>query len=333
MSNSNNPLSVAQASLQRWYPSNAENTAFHLQQIYTALNDHNLAIISINNKGGSGTGSQTGTTGTSGPSSITINNTSSLGGLGRVNLQSADYTLTNDDAGGLVLVNAASPVTIICASAVTTPFFCFIQNDGTADVTLTPDGGLLINGGASLTVKPAFFVVLFFVNGVAWDAATLPETTLLLETNGTPNSTQTLLNLAAGTNITLTESAGTVTIAATGGGGGADRGPLQSNANGRWWVWTDGVIEQFGSLTVPSTGNEQATALVTFPTPFTSQVFAFEAYVVGLPRSGSTRTASVQSSTVGLTTSGLNLQCNVPTGGGGATFDQDVVVQWRAIGI
>lgn len=36
-----------------------------------------------------------------------------------------------------------------------------------------------------------------------------------LQTNGTDNSTQTLLNLAEGTNITLTESAGTVTITAS----------------------------------------------------------------------------------------------------------------------
>lgn len=40
---------------------------------------------------------------------------------------------------------------------------------------------------------------------------------LLLETNNTPNSSQSLLNLKAGTNITLTEVAGAVTIAASGG--------------------------------------------------------------------------------------------------------------------
>lgn len=39
-------------------------------------------------------------------------------------------------------------------------------------------------------------------------------TTLDLETNDTPNSTQTLLNLKAGVNITLAEAAGTVTITA-----------------------------------------------------------------------------------------------------------------------
>jgi hypothetical protein len=42
-----------------------------------------------------------------------------------------------------------------------------------------------------------------------------------LQTNGTPNGSQTLLNLAQGSNVTLTDNGtGTVTIAASGGGGG-----------------------------------------------------------------------------------------------------------------
>ncbi len=41
-----------------------------------------------------------------------------------------------------------------------------------------------------------------------------------LETNGTTNSTQSVLNLVAGSNVTLSESAGSVTISSTGGGGG-----------------------------------------------------------------------------------------------------------------
>ena len=40
-----------------------------------------------------------------------------------------------------------------------------------------------------------------------------------LETNGVSNSNQSLLNLAAGTNVTLSNSAGTTTINATGAGG------------------------------------------------------------------------------------------------------------------
>lgn len=53
-----------------------------------------------------------------------------------------------------------------------------------------------------------------------WHGGGSSGTTLELEVNGTPNVDQTLLNLIAGTNITLTDNgAGGVTIDATGGGG------------------------------------------------------------------------------------------------------------------
>jgi hypothetical protein len=51
-------------------------------------------------------------------------------------------------------------------------------------------------------------------------AALAPAATpVTLKTNGVTNSTQTLLNIVAGSGITASEAAGAVTIAATGGGG------------------------------------------------------------------------------------------------------------------
>jgi hypothetical protein len=47
-----------------------------------------------------------------------------------------------------------------------------------------------------------------------------PVQQIELETNGTANSTQTLLNIVAGTNVTITNVAGTTTINSTGGGSG-----------------------------------------------------------------------------------------------------------------
>jgi hypothetical protein len=45
--------------------------------------------------------------------------------------------------------------------------------------------------------------------------------TITLQTNGTNNGSQSLLNLAAGTNMTITDNgSGTITFASTGGGGG-----------------------------------------------------------------------------------------------------------------
>jgi hypothetical protein len=59
---------------------------------------------------------------------------------------------------------------------------------------------------------------------------------ILLQTNGTNNGSQTLLNLVAGANVTLTNSGGTVSIAASGGGGGGSPGSpnlsIQGNNGG-----------------------------------------------------------------------------------------------------
>lgn len=67
-------------------------------------------------------------------------------------------------------------------------------------------------------------------------------TPLVLQTDGSPNGDQTLLNLKSGTNITLTDNgAGSVTIDATGGGGLGDFvGPASS---------TDNAIVRFDSTT------------------------------------------------------------------------------------
>ncbi len=51
----------------------------------------------------------------------------------------------------------------------------------------------------------------------AFAAAGTAGTSLTIQHNGVLNSSQTLLNLAAGSNVTLTEAAGTVTIAAASG--------------------------------------------------------------------------------------------------------------------
>ena len=315
-------------------------THFAMTIAQNAIQDHERALIAlkaqidaIQDGGSSSGGSSSG--GSSGGGSTPITPPPPVTPtLGTVTIITAtSYMTQTSDYGGLVVFNSATAVAVTLNFAVAMNWFATYENIGAGLVTFTPNSGT-INGVASLDLPMNTGCVIYF-DGINFWAFTVPvPDTLLLETDGTPNGSQSLLNLVAGTNVTLTDDgAGNVTIDASGGGGTADRGPLQSNANGWWWVWTDGVIEQFGSVTIAATMNELAAGLVTFPTAFTTQVFAFEAYVVGLPKPASTRTASVQSTTVGLTNSGINLQCNVPTGGGGATFDQAVVVQWRAIGI
>jgi hypothetical protein len=311
-------------------------THFALTIAQNAIQDHERALVSLKEQidalqSGSSSSGGSSSGGSSGGGTVTPV-TPTTPTLGTVTIVTAtSYFTQTSDYGGIVVFNSATAVAVTVNYAVAMNWFATYENIGAGLVTFTPNSGT-INGAASLNLVTGTGCVIYF-DGMNFYAFTVP-TGLLLETNGAPNGSQSLLNLVEGTNVTLTDDgAGNVTINATGGSGTADRGPLQSNANGWWWVWTDGVIEQFGSITIAATMNEQAAGLITYPTAFATQVFAFEAYVVGLPKPASTRTATVQSSTVGLTTSGINLQCNVPTGGGGATFDQAVVVQWRAIGI
>jgi hypothetical protein len=64
----------------------------------------------------------------------------------------------------------------------------------------------------------------------------LPGGEITLETNSVVNSNQQLLNLAAGSGVTLANSAGTTTISASGGSG-----PSFTTA-GQGWFWSNGQV-------------------------------------------------------------------------------------------
>lgn len=132
-----------------------------------------------------------------------------------------------------------------------------------------------------------------------------------------------------GTSITVA-SDGTLSSAS---GGGVARGALNSNVNGDWWVWGDGVIEMWGSVTVSPTGSHTASVGITFPTSFTTSVGLLQLTVAGFPRFSSSDQATATATTISTSGALVSLQCNVPTGGGGATVDQPVPVFWYARGI
>lgn len=141
---------------------------------------------------------------------------------------------------------------------------------------------------------------------------------------------------STGAAITAALSApGVVTVTVpTAGGGSASRGPLQNNAQGWWWVWSDGVIEQFGSVTLPASTTFVSEIGVAFPVSFVTQVFSVCAVTTSLPRFATSQdTADVAFTDVNISGGVMVGQCSVPTGGGGATFDSPVTVNWRAIGI
>jgi hypothetical protein len=61
----------------------------------------------------------------------------------------------------------------------------------------------------------------------------VPTAGINLETNGTPNASQVVLNLIAGTNVTITDGGGgAITIAATGGGGASGLVLLETETAG-----------------------------------------------------------------------------------------------------
>jgi hypothetical protein len=96
-----------------------------------------------------------------------------LGGVDAQPVAPATSYLTQaSDNGILILVNSSSPVTITLNSAISNPYFFFVENQGTSTATLTPSLGL-VNGVASFTLLAGYFTIMFF-DGNNWWAMNLP---------------------------------------------------------------------------------------------------------------------------------------------------------------
>lgn len=114
--------------------------------------------------------------------------------------------------------------------------------------------------GATLYVKQAT------AGNTGWDSVS----PISLQTNGTPNSTPTLLNLVEGTGIHLVEAAGSVTVS------------------------TQGVIGvASGSVAGTTTGNFGPTVLQTGGTPANQQILQFYIGVVTAGAGGTTITVTI----------------------------------------
>ena len=113
--------------------------------------------------------------GTSSPNSGGAANTNSSYAVGAftsgVNEQAAavTYSVQNTDYGGYIVFQTSSAITITLNQAVGTNFTTTILNIGAGAITLTPNGGLLVNGVSSLTLASGQGVQVFFANR-AWQA-------------------------------------------------------------------------------------------------------------------------------------------------------------------
>jgi len=145
----------------------------------------------------------------------------------RVNEQTTSYTLQPQDNAKLVVFNSSSVVTLTLPQPgnpvwLGVTFECEVSNIGTGNLTVAPASSL-IDGGGSLVLTQNQGVQLF-TDGTNYFTVRGTGTgggggSLALETNGTTNGSQTLLNLQEGTGVTITDGgSGTVTIAASGGG-------------------------------------------------------------------------------------------------------------------
>lgn len=90
------------------------------------------------------------------------------------------------------------------------------RQQGSASIVFTPDLIYIID---TVTSPPSpYSIVMTDATGLINPSLLPPITTVLLETNGVPNSVQNILNLKSGTNVTLTADAfGGVTIATSPG--------------------------------------------------------------------------------------------------------------------
>lgn len=160
----------------------------HFQNLYTASNDHDQAIIKLNTKilalqkslaAAAGTSTNTNT------STIVIEN--GFPGQGMVNDQSgnAAYTLQTGDNGVLLILSDASPVAVSLNSTVTPPYYFIAQNWGGGLVTFTPTSPATVNyignlGATSMPLAEGYETLMVW-DGSDWWATTLPQTASALD--------------------------------------------------------------------------------------------------------------------------------------------------------
>ncbi len=91
-------------------------------------------------------------------------------GLGGINDQTGNvtYTIASTDNGIFLLLGTSSAVTVTLNSALTTPYFLFASNFGTANVTLTPSTGLI--NQPTLDVGGLYLIAF---DGANWKASAL----------------------------------------------------------------------------------------------------------------------------------------------------------------
>ncbi len=239
----------------------------HLQRIYTAINNHDQAIVTLNGKV---TGTSTTTTAAAATTTVTTSTVIQEAGvisfnsqtgmvsyfpsLASVNNQSGhtSYTTVASDNGALIVLNDASPIAVTLNAIVMAPWFTTFSNQGAGTVTITPSSGT-INLGSSITVPQDSFVTVVF-DGFNW-WADAPST-----------GAGTITGVTAGTGLTGGGVSGTVTLAlitpvsvANGGTGTATPGLVAGTGITVSGSWPDQTVTLTTPVSVANGGTGTAT--------------------------------------------------------------------------
>jgi hypothetical protein len=157
------------------YPFQLDDEAIHpqvaqaLRYAFSGILDAHNAIVALNNKTAGAVAAATRTSQTAGGVTETI-----TANVGNVNNQSGNtaYSLAQSDFGSLIILNTSSTFALTISAVVMAPFYCVVENLGSASAVATPATGAVNNLG-SFTLIPGQSA-LFYFDGTNWWATTLP---------------------------------------------------------------------------------------------------------------------------------------------------------------
>lgn len=169
----------------------------HLLDAFTALNDHDAAIVALKGQLEAAILKATTITNTT---NVTSGSTTTGGVFGTFNNQTGQtsYALQQADAGALIWFDDASPIALSLNSTVATPFFTFIFNNNVGVITATPTTGTLT--GLATTAQNVLAILAF--DGTNWWTTSIPTggSAINFADNETPsgliNSVNTTYTLA-----------------------------------------------------------------------------------------------------------------------------------------
>ncbi len=177
----------------------------------------------------------------------------------------------------------------------------------------------IASNGSAQTQRPT---LNFSTNFTATDSVSPAQTTMDLAnvgTAGTCNAPSSLTTDTKGRVSTCTSLGSTVPV------------PLTCNANGCYSIGGDGLVEEFGQITMVANGSTYDTATIILPHAMTTMA-TYTYTVVGTFSTDSTTPPCAEISAQSLSSASLYLARCIVAGAGGGVFDVNFTIDWQAKG-